>query len=520
MLTSAGSSAMAAAPSPAYQERLDNTESYLQSAQSRDGGFPAEVGGSSGPEVSAWAALGLAAAGINPQQQKPKEGGPSVYSYLTAHASELTRTTDYARELLVVDAAGMSPYDFGEVNLVSEILARKLSGPGEEGAFTHEAGGSIPGINDTVFAILALSPIKEPEVESVVQQAARWLVAVHNTEGGWPSAEVCSDHAERGNNCRSEVDMTGAAIEALNAAGLKQTQAQEEAFAFLHAAQNSSGGFPEFKEAPEEEPNVASSAWAVEAMWSAGENPESWVPQAPGSVDEPLGYLASMQQADGRIRYKASEEQNGVWMTAQVAPAFAGEWLPIPAVPSKIEPPPSAPGGAGAGGESAQPGAGVISGGGGKGAPLFSRPQPQSQGHTPGGVRLLDAARERAVRREKAKAARTTKAERAAATVARAPVTITTEPSKTNSNHRGTGSGTAKSGSGAGPEGGEEVRGELIDATSDDHDQALEPGAPGLRGAGAGGTQTPWLAIAIGGLIGLLILTGSQFERRRPQVIV
>jgi hypothetical protein len=35
-----------------------------------------------------------------------------------------------------------------------------------------------------------------------------------------------------------------------------------------------------------------------------------------------------------------------------------------------------------------------------------------------------------------------------------------------------------------------------------------------------GGSQTPWLAIAIGGLILLLILTGSQLERRRPQVIL
>ncbi|HEY4916260.1 MAG TPA: hypothetical protein VIH92_05095, partial [Solirubrobacteraceae bacterium] len=110
LLACAGSPALAAAPSPAYQEALDRTESYLQSAQNADGGFGGEIGGSSGPEVSAWAALGLAAAGINPQQQKRNEGDDSVYAYLAAHASELTRTTDYARELLVVDAAGTSPY--------------------------------------------------------------------------------------------------------------------------------------------------------------------------------------------------------------------------------------------------------------------------------------------------------------------------------------------------------------------------------------------------------------------------
>jgi prenyltransferase beta subunit len=512
LLAAAGSNALAAVPSPANEEALDRTESYLQSAQNSDGGFGGEIDGSSGPEVSAWVALGLAAAGVNPQQQKRKEGDDSVYSYLTAHASELTRTTDYARELLVVDAAGTSPYDFGGVNLVSEILGRRLSSQGENGAFTHEAGETTPAVNDTVFAILALSPIKEPAVESAVNEAAEWLIAVHDLDGGWPSAAVCSAHKEPKNECPNEVDMTGAAIEALNAAGLERSAiqgVQDEAFGFLNAAQSSNGGFPEYKAVPEEQPNVASTAWAVEAMWSAGETPES-----------PLGYLASMQQEDGHIRYKANEEQNGVWMTAQVAPALAGEYLPIPPVPLKEERSPPAPSAAGAGGESPQPRAGVITGGGGKGAPLFSRPQPQSQGRTPGGVRLLGASRERAARREKAKAARTARAERAAASVASTPVTITGVPSKTSPNRDGTGSGTAKSGSGAGLEGGEEVRGELIDATSDAHEEALEPGAPGLRSAGAGGTQAPWLAIAIGGLIALLILTGSQLERRRPQVIV
>lgn len=529
LLACAGSSALAAPPSPAYQEALDRTESYLQSAQNTDGGFGGEIGGSSGSEVSAWTALGLAAAGVNPQQQKRKEGQRSVYAYLTAHASELTRTTDYARELLVVDAAGTSPYDFGGVNLVSEILGRRLSGPGETGAFTHEGGGTAPAVNDTVFAILALSPIKEQAAESAVREAAQWLIDVHDLEGGWPSAAVCSTHGEAQNNCPNEVDMTAAAIEALNAAGRRNTPAQEEAFEYLHRAQSANGGFSEGL--GETEPNVASTAWAVESMWSAGENPESWVKETSGTATGPLNYLASMQEADGHMRYKAGEEDNGVWMTAQVAPALAGEYLPIPSVPLAPEPtsPPSSgpatqssPGSAeaGAGGESAGHGAGVTAGGGGKGAPLFSRPQPQSQGRTPGGVRLLRATRERAAQREKAKAARIAKAQRPTVGTARTPATITEAPSKTSPSGHGTGSRTAKSGSGAGPEGGEEVHGELLDATSDAHAQALEPGAPGLRSAGAGGSHAPWLAIAIGSLIGLLILAGSQLERRRPQVIV
>ena len=40
-----------------------------------------------------------------------------------------------------------------------------------------------------------------------------------------------------------------------------------------------------------------------------------------------------MQQPDGHIRYEASEELNGMWMTAYVTPAFTGNSLPIPEVP-------------------------------------------------------------------------------------------------------------------------------------------------------------------------------------------
>ena len=84
--------------------------------------------------------------------------------------------------------------------------------------------------------------------------------------------------------------------------------------------------------------------------------------------------------------------------------------------------------------------------------------------------------------------------------------------------HKGTG-GVALTGTGAGGGGqssGREVQGILIGAPTG----ALEPGAPGLRGAGAGEDRTSWLAIGIGVAIALLALAGSQLERRRPEVIL
>ena len=42
---------------------------------------------------------------------------------------------------------------------------------------------------------------------------------------------------------------------------------------------------------------------------------------------EPLDYMESMQQADGHIRWRANNDINGIWMTAYVTPAFAGQAL-------------------------------------------------------------------------------------------------------------------------------------------------------------------------------------------------
>jgi prenyltransferase beta subunit len=538
--------ALATAPDATFQPNLERTVSYLQKVQNEDGGFGGEPGARSDPDFSAWVALALAATGINPRDQTtaPQHyvDGNSVYSYLTEHAGELSSTTDFERELLVVDAAGTSPYEFGSVNLVAKILERQL----RDGSFPHEAGSPEPGMNDTIFAILALSPIQEPVVQHAVQQAAQWVAAEQDCDHGWPAAAhrirtTCPEGGgELPGEPESEVDMTGAAIEALNAAGRHQAaqQVEQTAFAYLKQAQDSNGGFPE--EPGNSEPNVASTAWVVQAMWSAGINPETWSTHSGLTTEEPLGYMASMQQEDGHIRWETSSEENGVWMTAYVTPAFAGDPLPIPAVP--YEPLPSEPpGGAdsGNGGESAQSGSGVISGGGGNGAPLFSRPQPHSKGHTPGGVRLLTGKHTK----------RGTANHRNPGPARRTPVPTTTIVAAQTSRHHNHRTGTAHNGKGprsasvgtgihgdAHPDqsslvgagagggeqaGGQEVKGVLIGAPANvDTPGSPKPGAPGLHGAGAGDSQTSWLAIGIAAAALALALVGALVELRSPQVIL
>lgn len=537
---SACAPATAAEPAGNDRARLDDMVRYLQQAQSLDGGFPAAPGGEPSPDFTAWAALALAAAGINPQQQAAP-GGESAYSYLLAHASELTLTTDFERELLVVEAAGALPQNFAGRNLVTEILKRQIAEGSEAGAFEHEAGKPSPGVNDTVFAILALSPIHEEATTHAIERAREWLLKVQNPGapqqggGSWPAVQPDTIAREPEHN----VEMTGAAIQALNASGVHHSEAQARAIAFLHDAQQPDGGFP--SEMPGEgEANVASTAWVVQGIWSAAENPETWV----NDGHEPLGYMESMQREDGSLQFDASSYENPVWITAYAGLAFAGAYLPLAPVPlAEPAPPPSGQSSSGAagtsqspagetgqGGYSPQSGAGVIAGGGGAGAQPFSRPQPASKGHTPGGARRLT----RYHRRADAAKRRDPVARKATG-----PLSASPEPASQGS-HDGRGEGVAKKTTGAaGDSGGASGLGRALAEANRAAARAGDPdkvsglllgdslaalhgpsadGAPGLRGAGAGGDESSWpaLAIALGALA--LALLGARLERRRARV--
>lgn len=513
--------ALAAPNNSTNKGRLESTVRFLQDAQNPDGGFGGDLGGESNQDFSAWVAFALAADSINPQDQATT-GGVDAYTYLTTHAAGALRqelckpiicTTSLERELLVADAAGTSPHDYGGIDLSNELLARKLP----DGSFPFVPGGHGE-INDTIYAILSLSLVQEPAAQSAVKAATEWLIAAQKPDGSW-SAQNSKTEA-------GEVDMTGAALQALGAPGQPLArESQQKALKYLREAQEPDGGFPE--RPGEGESNVASTAWAVQGLWAAGENPEEWVK---GSGREPLDYMESLQQPNGHIRYRAREELNGVWMTAYVAPAFAGQPLPIPPGVDPLRgdplgPPPPDEGSAiapaqgsaepGQGGESSQPGGGVIAGGGGAGAPLFSRPQPQSRGTKPGGRRQLRSTRARDA--HKSTRQRRNPGARRLATDLPAAAMLTPEQS---GNHQGTGAGLAAAG-GARQPGGQEIKGMLIGAPGHtDAQNALEPGAPGLRDAGAGGNQTPWSAIGIAGALLLSALIGTQIERRRPETIL
>lgn len=465
------------APDAAAGATLDRSVRFLQDAQNLDGGFGGRIGQPSDPDFSAWAAYALAAAGINPQDQA-KLGGVDVHTYLTRNTAGLNQTTDFDRVALVALASGTSPSAFGGVDPLGTILSRQLP----DGSFPQIADSSEGWINSTIWSIFPLSAIDRPGAGVAVQRAVDWLITQQRPDGSWPSFSPSS---------WSDADMTGAAIQALNAAGRHATAAEELAFEYLRGAQGEDGGF---EATPGGGSNSATTAWVVQGMWAAGQGPRSW--QTP-SGNEPLAYLASLQRADGSIGWTASDDTNSLWMTAQVGPALAGRAYPLPPVPRRIEAPPRpvdeqvpAPGQVvhasrrGQGGFQLRRGGGVIAGGGGRGAPLFSAPQPQSGGETARGSRQVEA---------------TASAE--------SPPPQTVPPQRVESSASEAG-GARVVGQKRGNGGGGTVEGLLVGGEG-----SSAPAAPGLAGAGSGGDPQAGVLIAL--LCALLAagVIGSRRER-------
>lgn len=513
----------AAKPSSAQRGRLDDLVGFLQDNQNDDGGYGGSPGADSDPMISAWVGIGLAAAGINPQDQKPPGSkATSVASYLAKQgpirvAGAPPVTTEYARIGMFVNAAGLDARKFGGRDYVTPLLARQSGRPATVGDvtvppgwFPHAAGGAVPGVNDTIFAVFFLAGLDDRSVRGPMRQATNAIEAMQRPDGTWPATRPGDG---------TNVDMTGAAVQALCAADRCKTDAVRRAIAYLREHQQADGGWQAGDMAGEAagESNSGTTPWVVQALWAVGEDPATW---KPGGKD-PLEFLASLQRRDGSIMWRQSRDMNPTWMTAYSAPAFAGHAWPVPAPPRAAEVRAAkqraddkraaqkraaarklqAERTAGNAGEASDGDGSTATGGGGRGADLFSRPQPQSQGDTTGGVRDTERSQERQ---------RSTRGEDGATGTAAASGVgddggVQNAPPPP----------TPKSGDADDAGIGQLISGQVVEAPRGTEGRQLDDAvAAGLRTAKAGGTATPWAATALGGLMAICVLIGMRLETR------
>ena len=248
---------------------------FLQGRQASSGGF-VEPSGASGPELTAWAALGLKAAGASP-------GG--ALDYLVAHEDELTEATDIELVALAQSALGHRP---------DRLLARVRR--------LRRASGAIgPTVNSTIWGILALRQAGEPAPRAAV----RFVLRRQARSGGWAWYA----------GGRPDSNDTAAAVQALRSAGVGGAPVGR-ALAYLMRLRNRDGGF---ELTPGRGSDTQSTAWAIQAFIAAGK-------PAPRGA---RSYLRSMRQSNGSFRYSRRYATTPVWVTAQVLPALAGRAFPL-----------------------------------------------------------------------------------------------------------------------------------------------------------------------------------------------
>lgn len=249
---------------------------YLEARRQPNGGF-AEPGRSPDANLTAWAVLGLSAAGRTP-------AGAAAYL-----ADKPTPSvTDLALRILALDALGRD---------VDAFIAR-LEG-------LRRASGAIgPTVNSTVWAVLALRADGRPAGRTTL----RWLLGRQRPSGGWgwyPGGTADSND-------------TAAAVQALRAAGVgRNARTIVRGLRYLRRLQNGDGGF---ELSSGRGSDSQSTAWAIQAFLAAG--------RQPGSAA--FAYLQRMQRPNGSFRYSARYAITPTWVTAQVLPALARKPFPLP----------------------------------------------------------------------------------------------------------------------------------------------------------------------------------------------
>ncbi|MGB2954126.1 MAG: prenyltransferase/squalene oxidase repeat-containing protein [Gaiellaceae bacterium] len=246
---------------------------YLMAHQQR-GAF-AEPGAQPSRSLSAWAALGLAAAGR-------RVSGAADYAAPLTRARDVT---DLELGILGVAAAG------GDASSALPRLRR----------FVQRSGAIGSTVNSTIWGIIALRQAVEP----VAPRTVRWLLARQARSGGWswsPSGAPDSND-------------TAAAIEALRAVGVSGAPIRR-GVRYLLRLERRDGGFPLV---PGSASDAQSTAWAVQAFRAA----RALAP------DAALTYLFHLQRPDGSFRYSGRYTITPVFVTSQVLPALARRPFPL-----------------------------------------------------------------------------------------------------------------------------------------------------------------------------------------------
>ncbi|MGC5325046.1 S-layer homology domain-containing protein [Brevibacillus sp. SYSU BS000544] len=242
-----------------------------------------------------WALIGLALSGQ--QLDTAKWGGASsLRTELEKRAKQLDprKTTDYARFVLTVIAAGFDPNNFAGMNFVQTIKKSQLAN-GKFADSTNGEGQTL--INAHIWSIIALYSAGEQIPKAKLVKS--WLVSKQLPDGGFNFMT---------GGKQSGVDMTAMGLLAYRSLGMtKNEQPVSKAIAFLKRSQGADGGYSEGGVS-----NVESDANVISALIAYQEDPLQWKKGTKGVVD----HLFTFQKSDGSFSHTKAGLSNKI-ATAQ-----------------------------------------------------------------------------------------------------------------------------------------------------------------------------------------------------------
>ncbi len=295
-------------PQQEAEQSIKKAINYLHNMQNEDGGFPAKKGYPSNLDVTTWVIMALRAAGEDVTGEKWAPSGQNPVGYMENCGDTPQSTTDYARILLALTAAGEGTVYKG-VDLTEKMASFQM----ESGQFGQSDLSEKGLINCHMWSVLALC--SSGQDIPAQEQARNWLLSRQNEDGGFGWADGVG----------SDPDDTGVALQALVQLGEDPNSSPtvKKALQYLKKHQGEDGGF----NWDSKESNVASDAWVLQGLFAAGEDPtgDEWSVRKNNAIT----HLLSLQDSDGSFIWKRGVKSSPVMMTAYAVMALAQKPVPV-----------------------------------------------------------------------------------------------------------------------------------------------------------------------------------------------
>lgn len=246
--------------------------SYLVSLQEEDGTIENGL-------VTDWAAIAFSVSGA------PSSAKSLLKQYLKNEAVDLDTPSDYIRHAMAMLALDVNPYTGGPEDYITPIVE----------SFDGTQLGEDNYINDDIFSLFPLLHAGYSEEDQLIKDIVKFIVSQQAGDGSWHG-----------------IDLTAAAVQALEPVSSLPgvPAALEKAKTYLRGKQQANGGYGD----------PFATAWVIQAIASLGDSVETWTVGG----NDPLEYLTSQQQTDGRVKTASGTQMDAAWATAYAITAAKG----------------------------------------------------------------------------------------------------------------------------------------------------------------------------------------------------